>query len=36
VTSALRGPLKWTKAGGRIEVECPSPADLVVDVILLK
>jgi hypothetical protein len=36
VTSGLRGPLKWKRVGDRIEVETPSPADLVVDTVILK
>ena len=36
VVSALRGQLKWKRVGDRIEVETPSPVDLVVDTIILK
>jgi hypothetical protein len=34
VTSALRGPVEWKRAGDRIEIEAP-PFD-PVDVIVLK
>lgn len=36
VTSALRGPLQWKQAGDRIEIEMTSPAELVVDAVILK
>jgi len=36
VVSALRGPLKWEKKDGRIEIEMTSPAELVVDSVILK
>ena len=36
VVSALRGPLPWKRVGDRVEVETPSPADLVVDTIILR
>lgn len=36
VTSALRGPLKWELREGRIEIETPPPAEIVVDTILLR
>lgn len=36
VESALRGPLPWKRVGGRIEIETPSPAELIVDTIILK
>lgn len=36
VTSALRGPLKWELRDGRIEIETPAPAEMVVDSIILR
>jgi hypothetical protein len=36
VTSALRGPLKWELRDGRIEIDTPAPADMVVDSIILR
>lgn len=36
VESALRGPLPWKRTLGRIEIETPSPADLIVDTIILR
>ncbi|MCE9606367.1 MAG: beta-galactosidase trimerization domain-containing protein [Planctomycetia bacterium] len=36
VTSALHGPLKWELHDGRIEIETPPPAAMVVDSIILR
>ena len=36
VTSGLRGPLNWKRVGDRIEVVTPSPAELIVDTVILK
>jgi hypothetical protein len=36
VTSALHGPLKWELRAGRVEIETPPPAKLVVDTVILR
>ena len=36
VRSALRGPLRWEMRDGRVEIQTPPPAEMTVDVILLR
>ncbi len=36
VLSSLHGPLKWKRAGNRIEIETPAPAEFAVDSVLLR
>lgn len=36
VTSALHGPLQWEMRGGRVEIETPPPAKLVVETVIVR